>query len=243
LKDLKDFLTLASFNTLRDKNSKGYSFVSGRRKQLTQLHQAISTDKEYQESFFIKEGIAIKHFTPILKKDVTSKYQKLISLITEYFECRAIWTKRFTGNLVEPIQTVVIYGFKPDVYICSKYLAFDINNIMNLEYNRTEQYRNKRRKHRRRVEPGNHNFNHARTKSSNYIKHILNELCNIWEEILEVRKFGLKHNQKLEMIYEFMRTSKDLDFGNREYKSKPRIDRAFCKKNKFVKNKIIVYRT
>jgi hypothetical protein len=243
LKNPEDFLILANYNTLRDKNSKGYSFVSSRKKQLTQLHRDVSLSKEYQESFFIQEGIAIKHFTPILKKDVTTKYQKLISLVTEYFECRAIWTKRFTGNLTEPIQTIILYGFKPDVYICSKYLSFDINNIMNLEFNRTEKYRNKRRKHRRRVEPGFHNFKHARTKSSNYINHILGELCNIWESILESRTFGLNHNKKMELVYEFMRTTRDLDFGNRDYKKRPKINRAFCKKNKFMKNKIIVYRT
>lgn len=216
-----------------------YWYLRRRTRYIKELHHNLISNG-YENVWAKDLGIKIKKFTPISLRDVPSHYQELISVVCEYFSCRAIWIKTFPKNTIDPIQTFIVVGHVPDVYICSKMLYFEINNTQMIHFNRTKYLRRKLYNDRRRGVKVNRT--NVRTITSKYVRKLLYNLGRAWERLLEDRELGEIHEGKIEAIYDFIRKEKLADFGKREYKYKPNIERAFCRENRFMPKKIIVYK-
>ena len=219
-------------------NCYAYYYLGRRKTYLKNMHNNLMK-YDYNSSFNKDLGIIRKVFIPENLKDVPAHYYELISVITEYFSCRAVWVIKFPKGTVNPIHTFEIYGYKPDVYLCHKFMNFEINNIQLIHFNRTLYLRKRVRKANRR---GNNRMKNIRTTTSMYIRRLLYNIGRAWEKILENRQDMIYHEEKIQGIYLHLRENKIIDFGKKQYKNKPNIERAFCRSNRFIKNKIIVYK-
>lgn len=234
-----DFLKFTNKNPKTIDNYYAYKYLQKRRRYLKVLHHNLISNG-YEGTYYPELGIRKVHFTPKNYKDVPSYYQSLISVVTEYFSCRAIWIKRFPKNLIEPINTFIIIGHVPDVYMCSKLLWYEINSIQQLHFNRILQHRKAvKYSHKRRKKNLKGN---ARTVTSNYIQRLIHNTYRIWERLLEQRQHQPVNKHKYEMIERYCRDNNLLDFGKRNWKHIPDIKHAICRDNRFTPNKLIVYK-
>ena len=232
------FLKYTNGNQLYTGEIHAYQYIKNRARYLKQMNKNL-LENGYDSYVPNIPNIKVKKFTPINLKNVTPIYQELISVICEYFSCRAIWTKVFPKGTIDPIQTFIIVGNVPDVYMCSKVLYFEINSIQMLHFNRIRYMR--RNLHNRKRRGVKVKALNVRTTTSKYIRRLLYNIARLWERLLEQREM-LAHNHKITNIYNYIRDNNFVDFGRREYKVKPNISRAFCRESKFVNKKILVYK-
>lgn len=234
-----DYLKFSNDNPKVINNYYAYKYLERRRRYLKRMHSNLMK-YDYEESYYPEEGIRKVIFTPTNYKDVPAYYQELISVVTEYFSCRAVWVKRFPKQTIDPIHTFIIIGHVPDVYLCSKFLWYEINNIQELHFNRIKLHRKhvkKSHKRRKKNLKGN-----ARTITRKYIKKLLYNISRVWERLLEDKGFNINEDVKRFKINQYLRENKLVDFGKREWKTEPWIQHAYCRPNKFMRNKIIVYK-
>ena len=238
------YLRFTNKNPKVIKNYYAYKYIQKRRRFLKNMDKMLMLNN-YHNTYYPELGIKTKLFTPFNLKSVPAYYYNLISVITEYFSCKAIWIKRFPKQTIDPINTFIIVGHLPDVYMCHKLISFEINNIQQLHFNKTRQHVKKVIKKHKKRKP-NKSAN-ARTVASKYIKKLIHNMFLIWERLLESKNndnviYGIKL-EKTEKIYKYSRDNKLLDFGKRDWVNTPNISNAFCRENKFCKNKIIVYKS
>ena len=233
------YLRFTNKNPKIIKSYYAYKYIQRRRRYLKNLHLQLKAH-DYGFSYYPEQGIKKKTFMPYNLKSVPTYYYKLISIISEYFSCRAIWVKRFPKQTIDPINTFILVGYLPDLYMCHKLISFEINNIQQLYFNKVNKHvKEVIKKHKKRKINKSSN---ARTIASKYIKKLIHNISRIWERLLENRKKPYYHELKVENIYGFCRENSLISFGKRQWVNKPNISNAFCRENKFIKNKIIIYR-
>lgn len=165
---------------------------------------------------------------------INEDFYELIALITEYFNCVAVWDTHFYANQLEPIKTIRVYGFQPDIYICMKYLFNEINNLQSLQYNRTQYYRIVRRRIRRNGGDTS-KMKDARTKAINYNRRMLRQLSDIWYSMLKDTPERKYREEKYELIYSLLDKRGMLNYNKhgKSYKN------AICPSTKFISGRII----
>lgn len=222
-----------------------FNYVGRRRNSLAKLCNGVINDTEYSQGID-NRPLLVKNFVPALKNDVNPKFYDLIAVICEYFQSRAVWVKRFIPNTNVPINTFFIVGHHADCFLASRYIAIEINNIETLRFNKQKHYRTRKLKTRRRCRKYGREYrsvnisSSARTRATKVFDDTIKELVYEWSKILELRPINPHYETKLDNIYNYLRTQFELDYGKRDYKHKPNIERAFCRRNKFVRNKIIM---
>lgn len=234
------YMIFTNKQIVNNKNYYAYRYVRKRGNYLKKVHSNLMQNN-YEGTWFKEPGIKVKKFIPLSLRDVTSNYQELISVVCEYFSCRAIWVKVFPKGTLDPIQTFMVVGHVPDVYMCHKFLNFEINNIQSIHFQRILYLRKLVRKYNRQGVRKTTREN-VRTIASKYIKRLLYNIARVWEKLLESRDLPDTHYDKISSIYSFIRENKLANFGKRDYKFKPKIERAFCRENRFTPKKIIVYK-
>ena len=228
------YLTFSNYKSKLCNGHKGFFFIKSRNNKLNQLHNLLLQEKSYYNSFYKDKGIVPKIFRSRMWQPLNEDYYELIAIITEYFNCVAIWDNHFYGDQLEPIKTFRVYGFQPDIYICMKYLFNEINNLQSLQYNRTQYYRIVRRRIRRNG--GNTTtMKDARTKSINYNKRMLRQLSDIWLKILKETPTRQYREEKFRLIYLKLEERGMLNYN----KHGNTYRHAICPSSKFISGRII----
>lgn len=221
-----------------------FMYLRNRTRSIAKLTESMANDTIYSTGPINVPNLVLKKYTPYFRTDVNIKYYELISIISEYFQVRTIWVYKTMPNTNIAIKTFWIVGFYEDAFLASKYLANELNNLELIRYNRQEHYRKRRLKSRKkkRIEglKANKQKASARTKATNVINEILSKLTLLWLEALEKRPFNPHTKEKLSEIDKNINRFIELDYGLKNTVNKPKIDRAFCRKNKYMKNKVII---
>lgn len=230
------FFTYANYKSKVNNGHKGYLFINSRKKNLSKLNSILTKDTNYYNIIYESKGLAYGVVSTKMKQNINEDYYRLIATITEFFNCVAVWDSHFFKGYIEPIKTVRVYGFKPDIYICMKYLSNEINNLQSLQYNRQEYYRVQRRRIRRR---GDHTIKmlDARTKAINYNRRMLSQLSDIWQELIDNQPERPYREYKYTKIYELLEERGMLKFNKHGKKYK----HAIASPKKFISGKIIVH--
>ena len=88
------YLRFTNKNPKVIKNYYAYKYIQKRRRFLKNMDKMLMLNN-YHNTYYPELGIKTKLFTPFNLKSVPAYYYNLISVITEYFSCKAIWIKRF----------------------------------------------------------------------------------------------------------------------------------------------------
>ena len=228
------YLTFSNYKSKLSNGHKGFYFIKSRNKKLKQLDNLLLQEKSYYNSFYKGKGIKPRIFRSKMWQPLNEDYYELIAVITEYFNCVAIWDDHFYGDHTEPIKTFKVYGFQPDIFICMKYLFNEINNLQSLQFNRTQHYRVVRRRIRRNGR-STKKMKDARTKAIIYNRRMLRQLSDIWLSLLSNLPDRLYREQKYELIYKELE-----ERGMLNYNKKGKTYRhAICPKTKFISGRII----
>jgi hypothetical protein len=204
----------------------------------------MENDPTYSTGPINVPNLVLKKYTPYFRTDVNLKYYELISIISEYFQVRTIWVYKTMSNTNIAIKTFWIVGFYEDAFLASKYLANELNNLELIRYNRQELYRKRRIKRRKVCRAQGIKTNKqklsARTKSANMVNDLLSKVTKLWLDALENRPYNPYAEDKIKEIDKGISKFIELDYGNKNSVNKPKIERAFCRKNRYMKNKVII---
>lgn len=205
-------------------------------KQIRNLHSKLDDDYKFRD--FENEKIKGKTFIPLQLENPGKKYYYLIGYIATYFECVAVWKRELIKGSTKHINTFTMYGYNQDMLLAYHYTSKIINALDSMRFNMRREYRRVKVNRRRRGENIKEKSN-AITKSSNFFYNKLDNICNVWKEILENRQFTPKHTDKINSIYKHLEDKKVLDYRKYNYRNKPEIHNAFCNRGRFQNKRII----
>lgn len=207
---------------------------------LKKLHENIKDDMGYYNRALQEEPIIKKTFMPLNLEHVNPAYFKLITNITEYFVCRAIWKTVMIKGSIKPINTLEIVGFRQDMLLAYHYISKIINNLEDMRYNMTREFRRTRILARRRgIDTSNRD--NAKKRSSEHFYRRLEYINKTTKDILEGRPIYPIFETKLGLIDKEIILRDWVIFRKYNYKrgSIPKISNAFSREGKFQNMRII----
>lgn len=228
------YLTFSNYKSKLCNGHKGYYFIKSRNIKIQELHNLLLKEKSYYNSFYKEKGILPRILKSRMWQPINEDYYELIAIITEYFNCVAIWDNHFYGDQLEPIKTIRVFGFQPDIHICIRYLSNEINNLQSLQFNRVQYYRVIRRRVRRNGRDTS-KMKDARTKGINYNRRMLRQLSDIWLNILKETPERKYREDKYEAIFDILEKRGMLNY-NKQGKT---YRHAICPSTKFIHGRII----
>ncbi|MAO08066.1 MAG: hypothetical protein CL596_05070 [Alteromonas sp.] len=207
-------------------------------KSLTRLHQNIKDDNLFWEREFSKEKLYIRTFIPKNLEHINCQYYKLIKYITQYFGCYAIWQTKLIPGAIKPINTFAISGYGQDFLLAYHYTTKIIDNLNDMRFNMTAEFRRLKINKRRRGESTIHDEN-SQIKSSTFFYESLKEIEKVLLENLEQRPTYVAVRLKEVYTEKYLRRLRVLHFRQYNYKGLPKIENAFSRENKFQNRRII----
>lgn len=215
-----------------------FSYVKRRRNSIERMHNAICTDYVYLNVITKYDKLMVKKYYPVFKANVNEKYYDLISIISAYFNVTSVWVYKAYPGTNEPIKTIWMFGYKEDVMLASKYISNELNNLDTLRYIKQRIYR-RRRRTSRKYKRKKINILSAKEKATQTWLRTLNLITSLWLGCLNDKPKQLFLQDKMDKVNDFVRSSIELDFGKRDFQHRPKFERAFCRKSKYQKNKVI----
>lgn len=212
---------------------------------LHNMHNNIKTEDILFTRPYWEEGIISKFFIPDSLNHINPRYYKLISHLTEYFDCVAIWEKRILPGSIHTINTFRIYGYYQDVYLAYHHISRIINNLESMRLNMQSEYRRIKINSRRR---GNKQSGLTATqKASNLFYNALDNITLLTKELLDKREERpIIQNvlySKRQDIYRAVKAHFKTNLKAYKYKGNMTLEKwvkaSTCRVNKFVNKRII----
>lgn len=207
-------------------------------KNLHNLHNNIKDDITFWERQLDNENIKHKVFIPKNLNHVNPIYHNIISHISEYFNCYAVWEKTMIKGSIKPINTFRVFGYEQDMLLTFHYLGRIINNLDDMRFNLRKEYRRIRINQRRRGENISEKEN-ASVKASNFLYTSLLDISKVTKQILENKPTYLKCAYKTKQVENYIRHFKFISFRAYHYGGEPNLSNAFSREGKFQNKRII----
>lgn len=208
------------------------------------LHKSLEADLEYKT--YIGKTLMYKVFLPTSREDIPEYFYPLIAVVLEYFDCRAYWVNYFEKNNIDPIKTIRVIGYMHNIILCYRYLAHTLNMLLDYEFYKREINQVVRRRKRRKYKYHHNKPRPIRSKDSRLAARestelFVNRLTRVWQRRLERKEITSEYFIKMDNIYTQLRKDNEIDFGKYRVKSLPNIARAFCRKGRYQKHKLLMF--
>lgn len=204
------------------------------------LHEAIKDDVQFwQESYFTKEDIVGKIYTPYSLQDVPVKAYDLIAQIGKYFNCIVIWDRVMVPGTNEGLNTVSVYGYPLSQHLCFYYISMTLASLDYLKYYVAQWKRKDRRRKNRRGYKKKPQHMTSTQMGERYYDLTLERTINSWKDINKERS---REHLRLYEIFKYVDNKRGLNFRKYHYKDEPKMINAIATKGKF-QFKRIIYET